>query len=140
MFFIQINRLWCPALACFACFCAAGMECAARRRVNRAWNRTFERGQLIHTKFFKLGNRIKQCLCIRMLRIAEHLCRRAELSNFPEIHYGNFVGHLAHNAKVMRNQDVRELELFLQFPQQFEYLRVREQIDDRFIQHHQFGV
>ena len=113
MRFIQVNRLWSPAFASFACFCTAGMKCTTRRRVDRAWDCAFQRGQLIHSQLFKLGDGVKQRLGVWMLRIAKHLCRRAELRNFPKIHHSNFIGHLAHDAKVMRDQDIRELELFL---------------------------
>lgn len=118
------------------------MESTARRRVNRAWDCTFQRGQLIYTELFKLGYGIEKRLSIRVLRVAEYFGRRAELRNFAQIHYGNLIGHLTHYAKVMRNQYVRKLEFFLQLTKQFQYLRLRKHVDGgcRLIQHHQLGV
>ena len=46
------------------------------------------------------------------------------LHNLAEIHHGDAITEMFHHAQVMRNEEVREAELLLEFGEQVKHLRL----------------
>ncbi len=57
-----------------------------------------------------------------MLRVAEDLLSGAQLDEFPGAHDGDPCGDLRHHRKAVRDQQVGQAKLLLQFLQQYQHL------------------
>ena len=57
-----------------------------------------------------------------MQRAAQEFARGRQLDNLPGIHHRHAVGHVAHNAEVVRDEN-RHAEPLLEIAQQFQNLR-----------------
>src|SRR6266545_1278184 len=103
---------------------AARVERAAGRAVVRMRNRSADRGQLTARLVTEAGNRPQQRLRIRMARIEEQIVDGALLDDFAQVHDDHVVGHLGHDAQVVRDEHDRHAVLGLQLAQQLEDLRL----------------
>src|SRR5438067_13136969 len=89
---------------------ATGAEPAARGRVDR-------RGSLPEGRVTDLGaldrwdrhrHRLQQLRCVWMTCKLEHGLAVADLDDLAEVHHGDPVGEIAHNRKVVRDEDIRQ--------------------------------
>src|SRR6185295_7924515 len=53
----------------------------------------------------------------------------ANLRDVPEIHHGNPIGDVTHHRQVVRDEEVRQLELFLQILHQIDNLRLNGNVE-----------
>ena len=63
-------------------------------------------------------------LGVGVLRPGEDLLRRAPLDDLAIVHHAHPVGHLAHDAEIVGDQQHRHVELVLELEQQIEDLRL----------------
>jgi hypothetical protein len=65
-----------------------------------------------------------------------------ELDDFPHVHHCDARGDVAHDRKVVRDKQVRQLELLLQIFQQVNDLRLNGNVERRngFVAHDEFGT
>ncbi len=64
-----------------------------------------------------------------MQRVVEQLARFGKLDDLAEVHHRDLVGHLRHDAEIVRDQNDRRFKVLLQFDDQVQYLRL-----DRYIE------
>ncbi len=67
---------------------------------------------------------------------------RAQFDNLAQIHDRNAIAHVTDDRDVVRDQDIRQIVLLLQFHQQVQNLRLDRNIQcrGRFIQHNDVGL
>src|SRR5688572_31542547 len=77
-----------------------------------------------------------------MARRADHLCSITDLDDLAEIHHGNAIANVFDNAEIVRNEEIRQAELFLQILQEVEHLRLNRDIErgNRFVAHDELGL
>ena len=110
---------------------AAGMEAAARRRIERARHLALQHDAAALGP--RLGHRDR-----RQQRAAVGVARRGEqrlgvrgLDDAAEIHHGDAVGDVLHHGEIVRDEDVGEAEPVLQVAQQIEDLRADRDVERR---------
>nr|WP_292799588.1 hypothetical protein [Microbacterium sp.] len=79
----------------------------------------------------QVGHRSHQRPRVRMLRFAEHLRCRAVLDDVAVFHHHDVVGHVGHDAHVVRDEDDRRVELGVEVAQQVEDLGLHCHIERR---------
>src|SRR5436190_1465816 len=112
---------------------ATRVEAAARRRVDRARDVALEDDPLALVAQVRIRDRHggEQRLGVRHDRpVVELLCRR-ELDEFAEVHHRDPVADVAHDAEVVRDEDVREVELSLQVVEEVQHLRLDRDVERR---------
>ena len=100
---------------------AARVEVAAGRRIRRARDLAFQYVGLFAD--LRIGNRhrLQQGRSVRVLGIAEQFLGLGQLDHLADVHDRHAVGDVADDAEVVRDEEVREAELFLE---------VGEEVDD----------
>ena len=85
---------------------AAGMEGAARWRIDRAWHVAVD--QRLERFGFGIGdrNRGQQRLRIGMARMCEQFGLLGDLDNAPEIHHGDAVADMRDHRKIVRDEQI----------------------------------
>lgn len=111
---------------------AAGMERAAGRRVGRTWHITRQDDAFFD--FPRVGHRNgrHQSLGVRMLWRFEQFFRIRHFDDFPEVHDRHFVGHVLDDAQIVRDEQVGQVELFLQVEQKIDDLRLHRDVERRY--------
>ena len=71
----------------------------------------------------------------------DNLVSGANFDDLPEIHHGNPVGNVPHRSNVVRHEQIGQVELRLEFPEQFQNLRLDRHVQRRygFVADHQVG-
>ena len=108
---------------------AARMEVAAARRVDRARHVALEHDALALRQRIGDRHRREQRLGVRMDRPLVELLGRRELDDLAEVHDGDAVGDVAHDAEVVRDEDVGQRELVLQVVEQVHDLRLDRDVE-----------
>jgi len=101
---------------------AAGRETTAARQVHRAWQVPSDDGAHVAPPRIDNGRRCQQRLCVGMSRPIEDAARLSQLHDLAEVHDGDAIAQVFHNAQIVRNEEVRESHLLLQPQQQIENL------------------
>ncbi len=101
---------------------AARMKYAALRRLQRARQLTGDRLGSGPIRGVDVGGRSQQCLRIGMVRPIEECGSFGQLNDPPEIHHGNAVGDVPHQAQIMRDQNNGEMQRSLQLQQEVDDL------------------
>ena len=72
-----------------------------------------------------------------MLRVGEHLGGRPDLDDLAEVHHADAVAHVLDRVDVVRDEQVRQVELVLQVVEQLQDLRAHRQVErrGRLVQH-----
>ena len=109
---------------------AAGVEHAARRRVGVAGDLALEPDALALLAV-RLRDRRQQRLGVGVVRRAEHRLGVAELHQPPEVEHGDAVGEVAHDAEVVRDEQVGDALVGLQLGQQVEDRRLHGDVERR---------
>ena len=104
-------------LADFRAVRAARVEFAALRRVDRAGNIAFQNPQLAVLLHVRGRNRGHQRLGVRVQRMVKQLLRVRQLDHVAQIHHADAVGDVFDNGKVVRDEQVGQVALFLQIGQ-----------------------
>ena len=84
----------------------------------------------------------EQSFRIRMIRLIEELRRRRALDDTPEIHDDDAIGDVLHDAQVMADEQVREVERRLQIHEQIEHLSLDRYVErgNRFVADDELGL
>ena len=77
------------------------------------------------------GDRGKQSARVGMSRIAKQVAHCRLFDDAAGVHDGDAVGHLRHDAEVVRDEQQRQLEALLQVAQQVEDLRLDGDVERR---------
>ena len=111
---------------------AARVEAAAARRVDRARHVALEHDPLALRRS-RIGDRHRreQRLGVRVDRPLVELLGRRELDDLAEVHHRDAVGDVAHDAEVVRDEDVGQRELVLQVVEQVHDLRLDRDVERR---------
>ena len=92
----------------------------------------------------RIGKRhgIQQGAGIGMSRLAIHRLRLAQLDHVAQVHHSNAIADVLNNRKVMRDEQIGQIEFFLQILQQIDDLRLNGDIQrrDRLVSHDQLGI
>ncbi|KAG1537352.1 hypothetical protein G6F50_014882 [Rhizopus delemar] len=77
-----------------------------------------------------------------MLRVFEDGAARSDLDDLPHHHHGHAVAALLHHRHVVRNEQVRQAHLGLQFLHQFDHARLHRHVQRRhgLVRHDDLGV
>lgn len=102
---------------------AAGMEVAALRRVERAWQFAFHRLETAFPRFdaWYFG---KQRLCVGVIGTPENFLDRRLFYNPAEIHDRDPVGDVFDDAKVMADKEIGQIQLVAQLHEKVDDLRL----------------
>ena len=110
--FIPLRRL---CFAAFHTFWTSGMEFAACRRLVGGWDASLKQNSFSFCRRIRNRNCGKQCLRIRMHRIAVNFLFFSDLHEIAEIHNADTVTDVFHNAQVMCHKNVGQIQIMLQF-------------------------
>src|ERR1044071_8182830 len=91
----------------------ARVEAAARGRVDRVWRIAGNRRLVDAPARVHRRTRREQCPRVRVARLLEHRVDRAEFDDSSEIHDQNPVADMAHDAEIVADKDVSQVELAL---------------------------
>ena len=109
--------------------CTAGVETAARRRIDRIGRIAGDRRLVRAVVGIERGHRGKQRFRVGMPGLRPHRLDRSALDYFSEIHHDDAVADEADHVKVVRDKDISETEFLLQIDQQIEHLRLDRLIE-----------
>src|SRR5262245_2358632 len=70
----------------------------------------------------------EQCLAVGVQRVCEQRALVGQLNDASKIHDGNAVAHVAHDSKVVTDEQVGDLELVLQGDHQVQNLRAHRHV------------
>ena len=112
---------------------AAGMEAAALRRVDRARDVALEHDPLPLLRQIGIGNRHRreQRLRVGHDRPRVELLGRRQLDELPEVHHRDPVAHVADDAEIVGDEEIRQLELVLELLEQVDHLRLDRDVERR---------
>jgi len=121
---------------------AAGMEAAARRRIDGAGHIAFEDDALLSPAGIDGGHRGKQRLGIGMKWVAVECFAGAAFHDLAQIHHGHAVRDVFDHREIVRDEQIGEVELFAQLDQQVDDLRLNGDIQGRdgLVEHHEARV
>ena len=130
------------AFALFDGYRAARVKAASFGRIDGSRRVAFE------LVLFSLGarnrnwNRSQQRLRVRMKRAREYLFRFGLFDYFAQIHYSHPVRYMFHDRKIMRDEQIGQLEFLLKLVEQVQYLRLNGNIERRhgFVAHYEFRI
>ena len=109
-------------LADFGAVRAARVEFAALRRVDRAGDIAFQNPQLAVLLHVRGRNRGHQRLGVRVQRVIKQLLRVRQFDHVAQIHDADSVGNVLDNGKIVRDEQIGQVALFLQIGQQVDNL------------------
>ena len=89
-------------------------EGATRGRVDRTGHVSLEELAFALAREVDLRDRLEEGLGVGMARIAVELLRRCDLDNLAEIHYGDAVAHVLHDAEVVGDKEIGKAILLLE--------------------------
>jgi len=92
-------------------------------------DRTFDRAERLTAVRFQVGHGVQKSASIGMGWRVENLMFGAEFDDASGIHYGDAVGDLRNNSKIMRDEEHGEVELGAEFGEQGENLRLDRDIE-----------
>ena len=111
-------------LAFFCAVFAACVELAAGGRIGRGRNGAFQDNPL-HAR---IGIRDRDCgeerLCVGVERVLENIFLGAVLHQVAEVHDAYGIGNVLNNGQVVRNEEITQISLLLQFLEQVDDLRL----------------
>ena len=113
------------------------MELAARRRVQRAGNFTFELDSGFFRVRVEVGNGRQQRLGIGMLGVRKQFFGRRDLDDLTQIHHRDMVAGVGHHGEVVGYEQERQPQFLLQGIQQVEDVRLDRHVErgDTFVGH-----
>src|SRR5438128_3085995 len=87
-------------------------------------------------------HRREQCLGVGMLRTPIEVLAVGQLDDLSQVHDGHAITDVLHHPKVVRDEQVGQLELGLQLGHQVEYLRLDRHVErgHRLIGYHELGT
>ena len=109
---------------------AARVEDAAGRRVGGARDVALEPDALALLAVDRRHRR-EQRLRVRVVRAVEDDLGRAELHQPPEVEHGDAIREVAHDAEVVRDEEVRRVALRLQLDEQVEDRGLHRDVERR---------
>ena len=77
------------------------------------------------------GDRREQRLRVRMLRILKEQPRVGHFDDAAEIHDGRATADVLHEAEVVRDEEIGQLQLFLKLHQEIDDLRLNRHVEGR---------
>ena len=118
----------------------AGVKSTAARRIDVAGNLARQHGEALAV--VGVGDRRQQRLRIRVERFGEQRAGRRGLHQLAQVHHGDPVGHQAHHAQIVRDEQIGEREALLQVVEKVEYLGLDRHVEggDRLVAHHDAGI
>ena len=121
---------------------AAGVEAAARRRIERARDLSLQHNPAALCPRFRHRDRGQQRAAVGMARFREQRVRRRRLDDLAEIHHGDAVGDVLDHGEIVRDEDVGQPKPVLQLAQQVEDLRADRDVErrDRLVADDQFRL
>src|SRR5208282_174020 len=108
---------------------AARMKPASARRPERARYRSGNRLQAMARRAIDARNRCQQPFGVWVQRIAEQLRGRRLFHHARGVQNRDVVGVFIHDAEIVRDENDRELEAFLQFADEIENLRLNSYVE-----------
>ena len=112
----------CLRLASFRTMRAACMELAARRRIRGRRNRSLKDDPLHLVIRIGNGDSREKSLRVRMKRIVEDVLRLSVFDEASEVHDADVVRNVLNDRKIVRNEKVGEVVLFLKLFKKVYYL------------------
>ncbi len=106
----------------------AGVEFAARRRVDRAWDSSAQADVGMRRVGVGAGDSRQQRGGVRMIGLLENRFAGTNLHDVTEVHHGDIVREEAHRTQVVRNQNHRGVLRLLDFQQQVQHRRLHRNI------------
>ena len=108
------------------------MEFTTAGRIYRRGNIPFQNNTVHLHVWIRHGNCREQRLGIRVQSVAKDLLLRAELYHTAQVHNAHLIGNMLDDGKVVRNEDVGQAELRLQFFQHIDNLRLNGYVERRY--------
>ncbi len=121
------------------------MEAAAARRRDRARHLSLEHDPFARRLVLAgvdVGDGREERLRVRVDRIGIEVVRRRRFHDHAEVHDGDSIRDVVHDAEVVRDEDVRELKLVLEVVEQVDDLRLDRDVEcrDRLVGDDQLGA
>ena len=129
-------------LASFHTVRAAGMELAPGRGIGGGRDRPLQHDPVHLRRRIGHRDRREQRLGVRMQRVLEDVLGRAVFDETAEVHNAHRVRDMLDDRQVVRDEQVGQLVLLLQFLQQVDDLRLDRHVErrDRLVADDEFGV
>lgn len=108
---------------------AARMENAARGRIQRRWKIPSEEDPVLARVRVRHWNGGKKGPRVRVLRIRVEPVTRGELRDFAQIHHGDAVRDVLDDLQIVGDEEIGQLEFFLQIFEQVQDLRLDGDIE-----------
>ena len=123
----------------------ARMEAAATRRRDRARDLALENNLLARRLLLTrvdVRDRREERLGVRVDRPSVEVVRGRRLDDHAEIHHRDSIRDVVDDAEVVRDEDVRQVELVLEVVEQVDHLRLDRNVEcrDRLVRHDQLRV
>src|SRR5215510_12228214 len=144
MAWAELPRRWYGLLALGGHQGTARIEDAARRWIERAWQLALDDGAWSRSLDDWVGyrRRRQQRFGVGMLGVGEQLVRCRILDDAPQIHDGHLRRDVPHHRQIMRNEQVCQAQLLLQFLEQIDDLALNRDIEggDRLVADDHIGI
>src|SRR5699024_6219571 len=119
-------------LALVECLRAAAVKRTTLRLIYRARWIAFQGGRQVLSELIQPGYGRNQSLCIGVPGFVEDFIGRAVFDDAAQIHDGNVVTDIAHDAEVMRNEKKCQIKFVPQLIEQVHYLRLHRYVQCRY--------
>ena len=107
---------------------AAVFKRAARRKLRGVRHHAGNRLEPRHLGI-QIRQRVEKALRVRVRRVLVNVPQRAVFHDHTAVHDGDLVAHFGHNAKIVRNEDGRGVELRLELSHELEHLRLDRHVE-----------
>ena len=138
---VKNTHPWFDFVTNFRCICATGVEAASGRRMDQAGDFTRQSGQF--AALLRVGHRqgIPQNLGVRMSRVTRTAPVHAVLPYPSGIHDGNAMANLLHDAQIVADKQVGQVQSSLQVGHQVDDLGLDGNIQctGGFVENDEFG-
>ena len=111
-------------LTLFGAILTSGMELTSLRRICGAGKFAFQCHRLGLSVRIRNGNRREERLRIRVLRVTADILGSTGLNDVTQVHYGNTVGDVLNDGKVVGNEEIGHTLFPLKLLQKVDDLRL----------------
>ena len=108
---------------------AARAEAAARWRRDRRWDLALKNEAILDVVRLHLWNGGDECHRVRMLRLGEDSVYRPDLNDLAQIHHSDAIREVAHDIKVVADEEVGQPLLVPQIGEQVQYLALNGNVE-----------
>ena len=139
----DLSALRLLAAAGFCRIGAAGVELAARRRVDRRGQVAGQADAFVPSgSMLDPRHRRQQGLGVGMARLLENGLSRPLLDHLAQVHHRDAVAHVADHGDVVGDEEVGEAEFALQLVEQRDDLRLNGNVEggNRLVTDYKFGI